>query len=257
MDRLGAGSWAAVFAVGLAVSACGNGAEGGAPDTRPATSAAVTTQAPTTQPLTTQAPTTQAPTTQPPTSQAPTTQAPITQAQPTTEPATTVADWSGVYQFPVNPPDAADYARDHHDYPAADIFAACGTPYVAVTSGRIDETSTVDFWDSDSDDPALRGGLSVTLVGDDGVRYYASHLRAINPGIEAGARVEAGQPLGEVGDTGNAAGTGCHAHFGISPPCGPGDWETRRGKIWPWPYLDSWRDGTHRSPVEEIRTLSC
>lgn len=76
------------------------------------------------------------------------------------------------------------------------------------------------FWDSDSDDPALRGGLSVTLVGDDGVRYYASHLRAINPGIEAGTRVEAGQPFGEVGDTGNAAGTGCHAHFGISPPCG-------------------------------------
>lgn len=125
---MGAGSWAAVFAVGLAVSACGSRAEGGAPDTRPATSVAVTTQAPTTQPLTTQAPTTQAPTTQPTTSQAPTTQAPITQAQPTTEPATTVADWSGVYRFPFDPPDAADYARDHHYYPAADIFADVEPP---------------------------------------------------------------------------------------------------------------------------------
>ncbi len=30
-----------------------------------------------------------------------------------------------------------------------------------------------------SDDPAVRGGPSVSLVGDDGVRYHTSHLRDV------------------------------------------------------------------------------
>jgi murein DD-endopeptidase MepM/ murein hydrolase activator NlpD len=223
---------------------------------------ATTTGSDNTQPGSTVSPATESQATEPPAAVSEVTDPPTTSSTsttttvPTTAPTTTQPA-PAAYAFPIVPASAADYARDHHDYPAADIFAECGTPYVAVTSGRIDEISAVDQWDSDTDEPALRGGLSVTLVGDDGVRYYGSHLLSIADGVVAGARVASGQQLGQVGETGNAAGTGCHVHFGISPPCGPGDWQTRRGKIWPWPYLDSWREGSQDSPVGEISSLGC
>jgi murein DD-endopeptidase MepM/ murein hydrolase activator NlpD len=159
----------------------------------------------------------------------------------------------GDYTFPLSPASAARYGRSHHDYPATDIFAPCGTPVVAVTSGVIQEVSRADEWSSADDNPAIRGGLSTSLVGDDGVRYYGSHLSAVAPGIDPGVRVEKGRQIGTVGDTGNARGSGCHLHFGISPPCGPGDWQVRRGTIYPWPFLDSWRSGATRSPLEEVQ----
>lgn len=157
------------------------------------------------------------------------------------------------YSFPLSPASSARYGRSHHDYPATDIFAPCGTSVVAVTSGVIDEVSRTDQWPSSGDNPALRGGLSTSLVGDDGVRYYGSHLASVAPGIDAGVRVQKGQQIGTVGDTGNAIGSGCHLHFGISPPCGPGDWQVRRGILYPWPFLDSWRSGADRSPVDDVR----
>jgi peptidoglycan LD-endopeptidase LytH len=156
------------------------------------------------------------------------------------------------YAFPVQPPSAASYGRTHHDYPATDIFAACGTPVVSPTVGRVDEVSTVDRWDPNVNDGATRGGLSVSIVGDDGVRYYGSHFAAIADDIRPGARVEAGQRLGTVGRTGSARPTPCHLHFGLSPPCGRGDWEVRRGVLYPWPYLDAWKAGEHHSPAAAI-----
>lgn len=157
------------------------------------------------------------------------------------------------YTFPVQPADAASYSPAHHDYPAADIFAPCGSSIVAVTDGEISELATSDVWDPSVNDGATRGGLSVTLVGDDGARYYGSHLATIAADLQPGVRVSSGQVLGTVGDTGNAAGTGCHLHFGISPPCGVGDWEVRRGTIPPAPFLDAWRSGdTTSSPVPEV-----
>ena len=159
---------------------------------------------------------------------------------------------AGDYSFPLSPASSARYGRSHHDYPATDIFAPCGTPVVAVTNGVIQEVSRTDEWSSANDNPAIRGGLSTSLVGDDGVRYYGSHLSAVAPGIDPGVRVERGRQIGTVGDTGNARGSGCHLHFGISPPCGPGDWQVRRGTLYPWPYLDSWKSGGTRSPSGDI-----
>jgi murein DD-endopeptidase MepM/ murein hydrolase activator NlpD len=156
------------------------------------------------------------------------------------------------YVFPVKPASAASYGRDHHDYPATDIFAACGTTVVSPTSGVVHEVSRQDLWDPAVNDGATRGGLSVSLIGDDGVRYYGSHYQSIVRGIEPGVRVSAGQVLGTVGRTGSARPTPCHLHFGISPPCGAGDWEVRRGVIETWPYLDAWKAGTQRSPVKEV-----
>jgi murein DD-endopeptidase MepM/ murein hydrolase activator NlpD len=110
----------------------------------------------------------------------------------------------------------------------------------------------VDRWDPDNDDPAERGGISVAVLGDDGVRYYGSHLSAVAAGIEAGVRVKAGQRLGKVGHTGRASGV-CHLHFGISPPCrNEADWWIRRGVIKPPKYLTAWRAGDNLSPVREV-----
>lgn len=158
------------------------------------------------------------------------------------------------HSFPVQPPDVASYSPAHHDYPATDIFAPCGSSVVAVASGRVLEVSRTDEWTHSVNDGATRGGLSITMSTDDGVRYYGSHLQDVRPEVEPGVRVEVGQEIGRVGDTGNAAGTGCHLHFGISPPCGLGDWQVRRGTIPPAPYLDAWRAGdTTRSPAAEVR----
>jgi len=226
--------------VGAAV-ACGGPADSDSSGTPPNAGSGPTTPAPTPA----QTPTTSKPTLTPTSPSPPT--VPPSSTPPSTAPPAPVR-----YAFPVSPASSASYGQVHHDYPASDIFAACGNDVLAVTSGVVEEVSRVDEWDPATDDPAIRGGLSVTIVGDDGVRYYASHLLDILPALEPGSRVATGAVIAHVGDTGNAAGTGCHVHFGLSPACGPGDWAVRRGTIYPWPYLDSWRDDGATSPAAEI-----
>ena len=155
------------------------------------------------------------------------------------------------YVFPVKASNVA-FHPTHGKYPATDIFADCGEPVVAATSGVILEISTKDTYVEGKPDGPANGGLSVSLLGDDGVRYYGSHLSKIQPGIKAGAQVKAGQRLGSVGRTGNANNV-CHLHFGISPPCaGTGDWKVRRGVIWPATYLTAWRKKSNKSPVAKV-----
>jgi hypothetical protein len=155
-----------------------------------------------------------------------------------------------VYFFPVQPTTGADFAEGvaSHGYPATDIFSPEGSEFVAVTNGIVDFVSYEDRWDSNNDDLALRGGLCVAIIGDDQVRYYGSHLSAIEPGISPGIRVVAGQVLGYVGHTGNARGTLPHVHFGISRPSYPEDWRSRRGEVDPFPFLISWKDGLNLTP---------
>jgi murein DD-endopeptidase MepM/ murein hydrolase activator NlpD len=147
---------------------------------------------------------------------------------------------------------AARYGRTHHDYPATDIFAPCGTVVVAPVAGRIDEVSRTDTWTSKANLGATRGGLSWSLVGVDGVRYYGSHLRSLDAGIVPGRVLRAGDRLGTVGKTGDARWVPCHLHFGLSPVCGSGDWWIRRGVLSPYPYLTSWRRGKNASPVKAV-----
>jgi peptidoglycan LD-endopeptidase LytH len=152
------------------------------------------------------------------------------------------------YYFPVQPPKIASYANEHHDYPAADIFTPIGSTVVAVTDGVIDEVSRVDRWERKTNDGAYRGGLWVTIIGDDGVRYHASHLSMVIAGLEAGGRAHAGQIIGYSGHTGNATLTPPHVHFGISRPTFPGDWIVRRGQVWPYTYLKAWTRGEDVTP---------
>jgi murein DD-endopeptidase MepM/ murein hydrolase activator NlpD len=154
------------------------------------------------------------------------------------------------YVFPVE--GKSSYAREHHDYPASDIISACGNVVLAVTDGVVLEVTRVDTYDKRTDHGEDRGGLSVSMLGDDGVRYYGSHFSAIDASVQPGVRVAAGARLGLVGKTGNANNT-CHLHLGISPLCSrTADWWIRRGVIWPWSYLDAWKAGTSKSPVTEI-----
>lgn len=154
--------------------------------------------------------------------------------------------------FPVR--GRAAYSRAHHDYPATDIFARCRTRVVAPVGGVVLEVSRRDRYRAARDNPALRGGRSWSLRGRDGVRYYGSHLRSLAARTRAGARVRAGDLLGTVGQSGNARGTGCHLHFGISPVCaGTGDWWVRRGTVRPFRFLRSWERGGDLSPRRAVR----
>ncbi|MEO3821689.1 M23 family metallopeptidase [Plantactinospora sp. B24E8] len=169
--------------------------------------------------------------------------------KPTSSPATT---GTHRYAFPVRTGNV-DYHPTHSGYPGTDIFANCGSPVVAVTAGKILEVSRVDNYSKSGPQGPNNGGKSVSLLGDDGVRYYGSHLNTVASGINAGVRVQAGQQLGTVGRTGNANNV-CHLHFGISPVCGrTGDWWIRRGAVWPAPFLDAWRKGRHTSPAAKVR----
>jgi murein DD-endopeptidase MepM/ murein hydrolase activator NlpD len=156
-----------------------------------------------------------------------------------------------IYLFPVADCDA-NYARAHHDYAATDILTKAGCKFIAPIDGVIDEVNRVDTWKSPPNLGITRGGLSVSIIGSDGVRYYGSHLRSIPASIQPGVSVKAGRVLGSIGSTGSARGTAPHLHFGISWPTPADIWWVRRGEVLPWKYLDAWKQGKDLSPAKEV-----
>ncbi len=93
-----------------------------------------------------------------------------------------------------------------------DIMANYGVPCVAVTGGYVSQYSQGN------------AGNYVGLSGDDGTLYYYMHLQSYG----RSGRVEAGDVVGYVGDTGNAR--GCpHCHFEVHPGHG--------GPVNPYPLL--------------------
>ena len=158
------------------------------------------------------------------------------------------------YSFPISGC-AVTYARAHHNYPATDILTKKGCKFVAPTSGIVDEVNHVDKFSWKTNKGADRGGLSISIVGDDGVRYYGSHLSKIPTEMVPGFRVNVGDIIGYVGNSGDAKGLATHLHFGISWPTPSGIWWVRRGELYPWKYLDAWKIGKDLSPAKAVASL--
>ena len=97
-----------------------------------------------------------------------------------------------------------------HLHQGTDIFAASGTPLVAVERGVV--------FSMGSD---VLGGTKLWLQGASGTKYYYAHLSAFAEGMADGTVVTAGQLVGYVGNTGNAATTPAHCHFEVHPGGGP------------------------------------
>ena len=93
-----------------------------------------------------------------------------------------------------------------------DIAAPHGTPVRPAAVGTV--------WRADGSPNA---GLAVTVIGEDGVRYFYAHLDAVAEGIERGARVGVDTVIGYVGNTGNAAATAPHLHFEVALPAKGGE----------------------------------
>ena len=159
-----------------------------------------------------------------------------------------------IYTFPVASC-TVTYTKYHHDYPAADIFGKKGCAFVAPIAGVVDEVNAVDRWSGKTNLGPDRGGLSISIIGNDGVRYYGSHLSKIEAVIVPGYKVATGEKLGEIGSSGSARGTKPHLHFGISYPTEKGIWWVRRGvgleskgKTPPFKYLQAWQIGKDLKP---------
>lgn len=80
-----------------------------------------------------------------------------------------------------------------------DIFASCGAPLVSARSGTV---TFAKFQD--------RAGNYAVITADDGTSQAYMHMLA-PAAVQRGQRVTAGQPIGQVGQTGRA--DGCHLHF--------------------------------------------
>jgi murein DD-endopeptidase MepM/ murein hydrolase activator NlpD len=85
-----------------------------------------------------------------------------------------------------------------------DIGADLGQEVYAVEDGKL-----YDQWTDGN--PGLGWGLH----GDSDTRYRYFHLSAFAEDLEVGDRVEKGQVIGYVGDTGNATPGGWHLHFEV------------------------------------------
>jgi len=121
--------------------------------------------------------------------------------------------------------------RSHH---GIDIFADRGTAVLAAADGVV-----VRIGDS------ARGGLHVwqRAIDEDGARlgslYYA-HLERID--VQPGDRVERGEQLGTVGNTGNARTTPPHLHLGL--------YRRFSGPVDPLPLTGESRRRVPDAPVE-------
>lgn len=111
--------------------------------------------------------------------------------------------------FPVPSESRPTFANDY-DYPRSggrrhegtDVFAAEGTPLLACVSGLLVQKQNP------------LGGNALTITTPDGTSYYYAHLSAYDGGDRS---VIAGDRVGYVGTTGNAAGGAPHVHVGIYP----------------------------------------
>lgn len=91
-----------------------------------------------------------------------------------------------------------------------DIFAEPRTPVRSISSGTVENVGWTFY-----------SGWRVGIRGDDGRYWFYAHLSRFAPGMVPGARVEPGDRLGSVGNTGYGFEPGhrdeftWHLHFGL------------------------------------------
>jgi murein DD-endopeptidase MepM/ murein hydrolase activator NlpD len=88
-----------------------------------------------------------------------------------------------------------------------DVLAAEGSALYAVATGRISLIYT--------DHPGSLSGNALKITRPDGTYFFYAHLSQLAPGIAVGTPVAAGQLVGYVGRTGNAATP--HLHLEVHP----------------------------------------
>ncbi|WP_425466664.1 M23 family metallopeptidase [Pigmentiphaga humi] len=105
---------------------------------------------------------------------------------------------------------------DGRRHEGIDIFARRGTAIRSATEGIVTRIGTNTL-----------GGNTVWVMGPGGQMHYYAHLERYAT-LARGQRIQAGTPLGYVGNSGNARDTPPHLHYGI--------YETG-GAINPYPLL--------------------
>lgn len=135
----------------------------------------------------------------------------------------------GKYSFPIigttwfDDSFGADREGGKRRHEGTDLFGKEGTPIVSICGGKVEQLG----WNR-------LGGERVGIRGNDGNYYYYAHLQYISASLVKEKRVQAGEPLGTMGHTGDALTTPDHLHFGIELP--NGQW------INPYPFLKVWHD---------------
>jgi len=115
-------------------------------------------------------------------------------------------------------------ARSGHTHQGQDVMAACGTPLVAARGGRV-QMST---WDDAAGNYLVIDGKGTSYD------FMYAHLAEPSP-LQEGEVVRTGQPIGVVGNTGDAQ--GCHLHFEMWSAPG---WYEGGSPFDPLPYLEKW-----------------
>ena len=113
--------------------------------------------------------------------------------------------------------------RQHH---GTDIPAPAGTLVTAAAAGTVEK-----LFESDA------GGTTVYVRSParDWTYYYA-HLAGYAPGLHEGQAVRVGDPLGYVGDTGDAGAGNYHLHFGLTRTAPDQHWYEGED-VDPFPYV--------------------
>jgi len=93
--------------------------------------------------------------------------------------------------------------REHH---GTDIPAAAGTLVTAAAPGTVEKLFQSD-----------KGGMTIYVRSPARKwTFYYAHLSGYAPGLHEGQVVHTGDPLGYVGDTGDAGAGNYHLHFGLT-----------------------------------------
>jgi murein DD-endopeptidase MepM/ murein hydrolase activator NlpD len=114
--------------------------------------------------------------------------------------------------------------RSGHSHQGQDVFARCGTPLVAARGGVVKMQKF----------QANAGNYLVIDNAGEGTDTMYAHLRDAAL-VHKGDRVHTGDPIGFVGDTGDAQ--GCHLHFEEWEAPG---WYTGGSPFDPLPDLKAW-----------------